>query len=222
MSLLVQLEGVAKSYAEGDAQRVVLEGVTFSLQPGELAVLLGRSGSGKSTLLNLISGMDLATQGKVEVLGRILSSLSETERTLLRRRSIGFVFQAFNLIPTLTVEENVVFPLELNGQAASGRDRAGELLEALELTGRRRASPDRLSGGEQQRVAIARALVHSPPLVLADEPTGNLDDATGQKVFALLETLARRQGASVLVVTHDLRLTERADRTLRLERGRLS
>ncbi len=222
MGVVVELEGVAKRYPEGDTERTVLEDVTFSLQAGELAVLLGRSGSGKSTLLNLISGMDTASRGQLRIQGQRMSSLSETERTLFRRRSMGFVFQAFNLIPTLTVEENVRFPLELNGQpAAVSATRALELLETLGLADRRQTFPDRLSGGEQQRVAIARALVHSPALILADEPTGNLDDVTGQKVFELLETLARQAGSTVLVVTHDLRWAERADRVLRLEGGRL-
>ena len=213
---------VSKAYAEGEAVREVLTGARLSLYRGEFVVLLGRSGSGKSTLLNLISGIDLPTRGVVSVEGRDLSRLSERERTLLRRERIGFVFQAFNLLPTLTVEENVRLPLELTGRTgaiASGRVR--ELLGQVGLAGREHSFPDRLSGGEQQRVAVARAVAHTPPLLLADEPTGNLDEQTGRQVLDLLEGLIRRDNACALVVTHDPDLATRADRTFVMEAGRL-
>ncbi|MFL5346743.1 MAG: ABC transporter ATP-binding protein [Hyalangium sp.] len=220
---LVELHDVSKAYAEGEAVREVLTGARLSLHRGEFVVLLGRSGSGKSTLLNLISGIDLPTRGAVRVEGRDLSSLSERERTLLRRERIGFVFQAFNLLPTLTVEENVRLPLELTGRTGAQADgRVRELLNQVGLGGREHSFPDRLSGGEQQRVAVARALAHAPPLLLADEPTGNLDEQTGQQVLELLIGLIRRDNACGLVVTHDPALAARADRVFVMEAGRLS
>jgi len=219
---LVELLDVSKAYAEGEAVREVLTGARLSLHRGEFVVLLGRSGSGKSTLLNLISGIDLPTRGSVLVEGRDSSKLSERERTLLRRERIGFVFQAFNLLPTLTVEENVRLPLELTGRTGAAADgRVRELLSQVGLGGRERSFPDRLSGGEQQRVAVARALAHAPPLLLADEPTGNLDEQTGRQVLDLLEGLIRRDNACALVVTHDPDLAMRADRTLVMEGGQL-
>jgi putative ABC transport system ATP-binding protein len=221
-SPLVELHDVSKTYAEGEAVREVLSGARFSLHRGEFVVLLGRSGSGKSTLLNLISGIDLPTHGSVRVEGRDLSRLTERERTLLRRERIGFVFQAFNLLPTLTVEENVRLPLELTGRTGAAADgRVRELLGQVGLGGREHSFPDRLSGGEQQRVAVARALAHTPPLLLADEPTGNLDEQTGRQVLDLLEGLIRRDNACALVVTHDPDLARRADRVLVMEAGRL-
>jgi putative ABC transport system ATP-binding protein len=220
---LVELTDVSKTYAEGEAVREVLTGARLSLHRGEFVVLLGRSGSGKSTLLNLISGIDLPTRGSVRVEGRELSGLTERERTLLRRERIGFVFQAFNLLPTLTVEENVRLPLELTGRTGAVADgRVRELLGQVGLGGREHSFPDRLSGGEQQRVAVARALAHAPPLLLADEPTGNLDEHTGQQVLDLLVGLIRQDNACALVVTHDPELAARADRILVMEAGRLN
>ena len=219
---LVELHDVSKSYAEGDAVRDVLSSVHFSLHPGEFVVLLGRSGSGKSTLLNLISGIDLPSRGTVRIEGREMVALSEHERTLMRRERIGFIFQAFNLLPTLTVEENILLPLELTGRdGPKSRERVRELLDTVGLGNRAGSFPDRLSGGEQQRVAVARALSHAPPLLLADEPTGNLDEQTGRKVLDLLEGLTRRENACALVVTHDPGLVSRADRVLALEAGQL-
>jgi putative ABC transport system ATP-binding protein len=219
---VVELHDVSKSYAEGDAVREVLSHVRITLHAGEFIVLLGRSGSGKSTLLNLISGIDLPSRGTVRVDGRELVTLSEHERTLLRRERIGFIFQAFNLLPTLTVEENILLPLELTGRdGPQSRNRVRELLDTVGLGNRAASFPDRLSGGEQQRVAVARALAHTPPLLLADEPTGNLDEQTGRKVLDLLEGLTRRENACALIVTHDPGLVARADRVLSLETGRL-
>jgi putative ABC transport system ATP-binding protein len=219
---IVELNDVSKAYAEGEALREVLTGASLSLHRGEFVVLLGRSGSGKSTLLNLISGIDLPTRGTVRVEGRELSRLSERERTLLRRERIGFVFQAFNLLPTLTVEENVRLPLELTGRTGAAADaRVRELLGQVGLGGRERSFPDRLSGGEQQRVAVARALAHAPPLLLADEPTGNLDEQTGRQVLDLLVGGIRRDNACAFVVTHDPELAALADRVFVMEAGRL-
>jgi putative ABC transport system ATP-binding protein len=219
---IIELHDVSKSYTEGEAVREVLSEVRLTLHAGEFVVLLGRSGSGKSTLLNLISGIDLPSRGTVRIDGRELVALSEHERTLLRREHIGFIFQAFNLLPTLTVEENILLPLELTGrERAWSRGRVRELLDTVGLGNRASSFPDRLSGGEQQRVAVARALAHAPPLLLADEPTGNLDEHTGRKVLDLLEGLTRRENACALVVTHDPDLVSRADRVLSLEAGRL-
>jgi putative ABC transport system ATP-binding protein len=217
---LIRLSEVTKVYREGEHERSVLRGVSLVMHEGEFVVLMGRSGSGKSTLLNIISGIDRPTSGAVVLDGRDLTQLSEQERTLFRRAHVGFVFQAFNLIPTLTVAENVLLPLELNGRMdADGRRRALSFLEQVGLDGRADSFPDRLSGGEQQRVAIARALAHEPLLLLADEPTGNLDYETGQQVMSLLERLAREAGRTMLVVTHDRDFLRRADRVLTLRGG---
>jgi putative ABC transport system ATP-binding protein len=218
----VELLHVRKTYREGDAERAVLDDVSVAIEPGEIAVLVGRSGSGKSTLLNLIAGIDRPTSGRVVVDGTDLTALDEDTRTRFRRRRIGFVFQFFNLIPLLTVEENLLLPLELNGMAdATGLARARDLLERVGLGGRGASLPDRLSGGEQQRVAIARALVHEPALILADEPTGTLDAETATAVLALLDGLAREAGKTVVMVTHSQEVVGTADRIFTVQRGRL-
>ena len=219
---LLVLQDVHKVYQEGEAEREVLKGVNISIRRGEQVVLLGRSGSGKSTLLNLVSGIDLPSAGRIFLGGRDLTQLSEDDRTLFRRRHIGFVFQSFNLIPTLTVAENVGLPLELKGSLDETEEQhVHELLEAVGLGSRGNSFPDRLSGGEQQRVAIARALAHDPLLVLADEPTGNLDYETGQQVMDLIDRLVQQIGKTMLMATHDQDLLERADRILTLQGGRL-
>lgn len=214
---LVRLRGLTKSFQEGDRLRVVLDGLDADVRAEELVVLVGRSGSGKSTLLNLISGIDRPTGGTVTVDGVELTGLSEKERTLFRRHRIGFVFQSFNLIPTLTVLENLLLPMELRG--ARDDDRARGLLDRVGLLDRADSFPDRLSGGERQRVAAARALAHDPLLLLADEPTGNLDVETGSGVMDLLESLVREQGKTMIVATHDRDLLSRADRVMRLSGG---
>ncbi len=219
---LVRLHGLTKTYREGEHERTVLRGVDAAIAPGALVVLLGRSGSGKSTLLNLISGIDRPDAGEVVVDGTNLTRLDEQARTRFRRAHIGFVFQAFNLIPTLTVEENVLLPLELNGRNdPAARQRALAFLDEVGLADRAGSFPDRLSGGEQQRVAIARALAHAPRLVLADEPTGNLDYRTGRRVMDLLHRLVRRTGTTMLVATHDRDFLDAADRIFTLHDGRL-
>jgi putative ABC transport system ATP-binding protein len=219
---LVELRGVTKAYREGDAERAVLRGVDVAIARGELCALVGRSGSGKSTLLNLIGGIDVPTAGEVVVDGLSLGTASETARTAFRRRHVGFVFQFFNLIPTLTVEENLRLPLELIGAARDrARSRAAALLGELGLADRAHTFPEHLSGGEQQRVAIARALVHEPALVLADEPTGNLDLETGRQVLDLLDRLTRRAGRTLVIATHSPEVAGLADRILRLENGGL-
>jgi putative ABC transport system ATP-binding protein len=219
---LLQLTGVTKTYREGDTERTVLQDLSLTLDRGASVVLMGRSGAGKSTLLNLVSGIDLPTSGEIVVDGTDLTTLSETERTLFRRQNIGFVFQSFNLISTLTVVENVLLPLELAGAStAASRERAEDILGQVGLGDRLDSFPDRLSGGEQQRVAIARALAHDPLFVLADEPTGNLDYETGQQVLDLLTRLVRQTGTTLVVATHDRTLIDVADRVLTLQGGTL-
>jgi putative ABC transport system ATP-binding protein len=218
----VELQKVSKSYREGEVERAVLRDVSVTIGSGEIAVLVGRSGSGKSTLLNVIAGIDRPTSGTVIVDGTDLTALGEHARTRFRRQHIGFVFQFFNLIPMLTVEENLLLPLDLNGRAdAKGVARARALLERVGLGGRGESYPERLSGGEQQRVAIARALIHDPALILADEPTGNLDVETAADVLDLLDTLAREAGRTVLMVTHSREVVGVADRIFAIERGSL-
>src|SRR5262245_4560843 len=220
--VLIEIRGLTRSFSEGGRRRVVLEDASAEVRRGELAVLVGRSGSGKSTLLNLISGIDLPDAGEVRIDGVDITRLSERERTLFRRHHIGFVFQFFNLIPTLTVEENLLLPLELAGRASPAARRAARaLLDEVGLADRAGTFPDRLSGGEQQRVAVARALAHDPVLVLADEPTGNLDLETGLEVLSLLDRLTRQAGKTMVMVTHAREVVGRADRVFCIERCRL-
>jgi putative ABC transport system ATP-binding protein len=219
---LIRLDHVSKHYDEGGRQRIVLRDVSAEVAPGEFIVLIGKSGSGKSTLLNLVSGIDTPSSGEVSVAGEVLTRMPERERTLFRRRRIGFIFQFFNLVPTLTVLENLLLPLELNGRTApNDRRHALDLLEQVGLADRRDVSPDRLSGGEQQRIAVARALVHDPALVLADEPTGNLDADTGSQIIELMFAMNAEAGTTLILVTHDEALARRCGRTLRLSGGRL-
>jgi putative ABC transport system ATP-binding protein len=220
--VFIRLDRLSKGFQEGGQTRNVLRDAEAAFARGEFVAILGKSGSGKSTLLNLISGIDLVDGGDIWVNGQRLTTLNERQRTLFRRQNIGFVFQFFNLIPTLTVWENVVLPLELAGvDNGEARHRAGALLEAVGLLDRRDTFPDRLSGGEQQRVAIARALVHDPLLVLADEPTGNLDEETGRQVMALLDRLTRQNGKNLILVTHSHEAAAYADRILTLRDGKL-
>ena len=222
MTAFLHFHDLSKSYYEGEVRRVVLQNAHAEFQSGEITAILGKSGSGKSTLLNLISGIDAPDSGQVWVDGKDLTALSERERTLFRRARIGFVFQFFNLIPTLTVGENVSLPLELNRvPRLQVHQKAQEMLEAVGLLERWKTFPEKLSGGEQQRVALARALVHDPFLILADEPTGNLDEETGAQVMSLLARLAREQNRTLLIVTHSREAASHADRILRLSHGQL-
>ncbi|MDX1687910.1 MAG: ABC transporter ATP-binding protein [Candidatus Promineifilaceae bacterium] len=219
---VVRLSELSKTFHEGRRERIVLDGVEAVFRRGEFVVVLGKSGSGKSTLLNLISGIETPTAGHVIVDDVPVTRLSDRKRTLFRRDHVGFVFQFFNLIPTLTVLENVTLPQEL-----AGRDRqeveagAMDLLERVGLADRRDTFPDRLSGGEQQRVAIARALAHDPMLVLADEPTGNLDEETGEQVLTLLLELTREAGKTLVMATHSPDVVPLSDRVFRIHDGRL-
>jgi putative ABC transport system ATP-binding protein len=220
---MIGVDNLAKVYRSGGMRQVVFDRLTFRVSKGETVALLGASGSGKTTLLNLISGIDSPDSGKVALDGIDVHALAEPERTLLRRRRIGFVFQFFNLIQTLTVGENIALPLELLGEDnASAQQRAADLLEAVGLGGMAQRFPETLSGGEQQRAAIARALVHRPALLLADEPTGNLDEDTAGRIIELLTGLARRQETTLLLVTHSTRAAQATDRVLRLSHGQIA
>ena len=215
----LQLCQLRKSYPEGNLERAVLAGVDAEIASGEIVALLGRSGSGKSTLLNLIAGIDLPSSGSVWAEGTNLSSLSERERTQFRRRHVGFVFQGFNLIPTLTVAENLQLPLELNGNGSSAFSRIPELLSKLGLAERAETFPDRLSGGEQQRVAIARAFLKDAPILILDEATSHLDAVNEQLVRSALDDLMADR--TTIIIAHRLSTVRDADRIIVLEQGKL-
>jgi putative ABC transport system ATP-binding protein len=216
---MLAISGLVKRYGA----RTVLDGLALRVEPGEVVAIVGESGTGKSTLLNLIGGLEQADAGSIRIAGTDLATLDDDARTRLRCRAIGFVFQAFHIVPHLTALENTVLPLVLQGVAAGERDaRATAMLAAVGLGSRTAALPRELSGGELQRVAIARALVHGPALVLADEPTGNLDPDTAQTVLALLNNRARAGNAATVLVTHSEAAAATADRVLRLARGRLA
>jgi len=218
---VILLRGVSKTF-EGKRKVTALEGIDLSIAKGEMASLVGPSGSGKSTMLNLIGGLDRPTQGEVELDGHLLSKLSDDELTRVRRDKIGFIFQFFNLLPTLSCLENVSLPLHLRGWPRKKvGERARELLDMVKLGARVDHLPDELSGGERQRVAIARALSIYPPILLADEPTGNLDTHTGVEILKLMHDLHDRLGATVLVVTHDKTVAESCPRTIQLRDGRV-
>ena len=216
----IELQGLYKSYFDGSGDHHILKGADLNVEKGEAVAILGSSGSGKSTLLNLIAGIDLPDQGEVRIDGKSLGQMSEKNRTLLRRRTMGFVFQSFNLIPTLNVYENLMLPLELN-QISKNSGIITQMLEALGLKGREESHPDRLSGGEQQRVAIARALMHQPSLLLADEPTGNLDAETSQETLKLINHLVHRSRTTMIMATHSQEVIEWVDRVLGIEDGKL-
>lgn len=222
MPTVIELQHVAKHYQAGSRCHPVFTDLNVSIRTGEFLVLLGKSGCGKSTLLNLISGLDAPDRGEVIVKDTPLNRLDERARTLFRRRYIGFVFQEFNLVKTLTVKDNLLLPLELNGFSHSeAADRVLQMLERLAISDKAEDFPEQLSGGEQQRVAIARALVHGPEVVLADEPTGNLDLETGRQVLALLDRSVREAGKTLVMVTHSREVIGVADRVLNIEGGKL-
>lgn len=219
---MVEMRALTKCYDEGSETRLVVQQADAEIRRGEFVALAGPSGSGKTTLLNLISGIDTPTSGEVLIDATPITRLSEKKRTLFRRKNIGFVFQFFNLIPTLSVRENLLLPLQLNSFPADrSQERISGLLEQVEMADRLDSYPDRLSGGEKQRVAIARALVHDPPLILADEPTGNLDADTGTVIMSLLKSLIEGSGKTMVVVSHSDMVVGMADRVLAMEDGRL-
>lgn len=218
----IELTGVRRSFREGDSEHVVLDDVDARFRRGEIVALRGRSGSGKSTLLNLVGGIDTPDAGRVIVAGVDLTGLTEHARTLFRRKHIGFVYQAFNLVPTLSVADNIRLVLELNDVSRDETDRRiAELLQAVGLADRADSYPDVLSGGEQQRVAIARALSHKPAVLLADEPTGNLDEKTAESVIALLDELIRGTGGTMIMATHSTTIAATCDRIVELHDGKL-
>jgi putative ABC transport system ATP-binding protein len=213
---LIQLENVEKNYGA----RAVFRGINLAVGSGEFVAIMGSSGSGKSTLLNLIGGMDVPDRGRIVVDKDVISSFVEEELTAFRREKVGFIFQFFNLLPNITVYENIEMPLLLNGQEGYEK-RVSEYIKMVGLQGRENDYPAALSGGEQQRVAIVRALVHDPGIILADEPTGNLDTRTGMSIVALIKEVASRNGKTVVLVTHNQAVAEHADRTIRIRDGAL-
>ena len=218
--LVISAHGVCKSYQESTGIHAVIRDLDLDIHAGEIVAVLGRSGSGKTTLLNLIGAMDRPTGGRIECGGRDMSAWSDAERTNFRRSRLGFVFQSFNLLPTLTVRENICLPLELNGLPID--ERIDRLLDRLGLRTVGARFPDQISGGEQQRAAIARAVVHEPALIIADEPTGNLDLETGREVINLFEHCVREVGAALLMATHSLEMSGSADRVFELRNGTLT
>jgi putative ABC transport system ATP-binding protein len=216
---LIRVRGLTKSIDTGTHRVDILKGIDLDIPRGQFAAIMGPSGSGKSTLLGLLAGLDSPTKGEIQLDGEEITSLSEDRMALLRGRKIGFVFQSYHLIPTLTAEENVLLPMELAGNGQGGRARARELLERVGLGDRRDHYPVQLSGGEQQRVALARAFALHPPILLADEPTGNLDSATGRVVLDLMLAMNREQGATLVLVTHEETVAGCADRRIILRDG---
>ena len=217
---ILQVQNLSKVYGQGENQVKALQDVSFSMGKGEFAAVVGESGSGKSTLLHCVGGLDMPTRGKVLLDGEDLFALDEKKRTVFRRRNIGFIFQAFHLIEELNVEQNIAFPLLLDSQRPN-RERIEELLSILGLTERRKHLPSQLSGGQQQRVAIGRALVMQPMLILADEPTGNLDSKSSRDVMDLLIRAARHFQQTILMITHNDNLASDADRVFRVTDGHL-
>jgi putative ABC transport system ATP-binding protein len=221
---MLKVSNLRKEFSSGDNKVVAVNDVSFEVQTGQFASIIGRSGSGKSTLLSLVGALDKPTAGRIEVDGEDITSVPDRALTKYRRRKIGFVFQGYNLVPNLTALQNVMLPMEMAGVGRAERTkRAKELLEQVGLdTAKQARRPGRLSGGEEQRVAIARALANHPSVILADEPTGNLDSETGRMIFDLLHQLARSENTTILTVTHDLGIAGRTDVTFRLNDGKLA
>ena len=215
---LLEVKDISKTYGSGEATVEALKNVSFSVEKGEFVAIVGESGSGKSTLLNMIGALDVPTSGKVIIDGKHIMAMKDNAATIFRRRNIGFIFQAFNLIPELTVEQNIVFPLLLDYQKPDQKY-LDELLDVLNLKNRRKHLPSQLSGGQQQRVAIGRALITRPSIILADEPTGNLDSQNSNEVIALLKDAARRYEQTIIMITHNRVIAQSADRILQVKDG---
>lgn len=215
---LLEVKDISKTYGSGEAAVEALKNVSFSVEKGEFLAIVGESGSGKSTLLNMIGALDSPTSGKVIIDGRDIMAMKDNAATVFRRRNIGFIFQAFNLIPELTVEQNIVFPLLLDYQKPDQKY-LDELLSVLNLEHRRNHLPSQLSGGQQQRVAIGRALITRPSIILADEPTGNLDSQNSSEVIALLKNAARKYEQTIIMITHNRVIAQSADRILQVKDG---
>ena len=218
---ILETKSLRKIYGSGDTEVRALDGVDLTVEKGEFAAVVGTSGSGKSTLLHMLGGLDRPTSGTVTVDGRELSSLKDEELTIFRRRKIGFVFQNYNLVPVLSVYENIVLPIQLDG-AAVDRDYVGRIIETLGLERKLRSLPNNLSGGQQQRVAIARALAAKPAIILADEPTGNLDSKTSLDVMGLLKITSEKFVQTIVMITHNEEIAQMAGRIIRIEDGRIT
>lgn len=218
---LLEVQSISKTYGSGEAAVHALKNVSFSVPKGEYVAIVGESGSGKSTLLNMIGALDNPTSGKVLIEGKDIFAMKESKWTIFRRRNIGFIFQAFNLIPELTVEQNIIFPILLDYQKPNQKY-LEELLEVLNLKERRNHLPGQLSGGQQQRVAIGRALITRPSLILADEPTGNLDSQNSSEVIALLKNASKRYAQTIIMITHNRSIAQSADRVLQVSDGVLT
>jgi putative ABC transport system ATP-binding protein len=218
---LLEVSNISKTYGSGEAAVKALKQVSFSVPKGEYVAIVGESGSGKSTLLNMIGALDTPTSGKVVISGKEIFSMNDRKLTIFRRRNIGFIFQAFNLIPELTVEQNIVFPVLLDYQKPDTKY-LEELLSVLNLKERRRHLPSQLSGGQQQRVAIGRALITRPALILADEPTGNLDSQNTSEVIALLKEASKKYEQTIIMITHSRSIAQTADRILQVSDGELT
>ena len=218
---LLEVQSISKTYGSGEAAVHALKNVSFSVPKGEYVAIVGESGSGRSTLLNMIGALDNPTSGKVLIEGKDIFAMKESKRTIFRRRNIGFIFQAFNLIPELTVEQNIIFPILLDYQKPNQKY-LEELLEVLNLKERRNHLPGQLSGGQQQRVAIGRALITRPSLILADEPTGNLDSQNSSEVIALLKNASKRYAQTIIMITHNRSIAQSADRVLQVSDGVLT
>lgn len=217
---ILQTNGLKKYYGTGDTQVKALDGVDLSIEQGEFVAIVGTSGSGKSTLLHMLGGLDRPTAGTVTVDGKNIFALKDEELTIFRRRKIGFVFQAYNLVPVLSVWENIVLPIQLDGNKVD-EDFVGEVVSTLGLEKKLRSLPNQLSGGQQQRVAIARALATKPAILLADEPTGNLDSKTSQDVLGLMKVTGQKFGQTMVMITHNEEIAQLADRIIRIEDGRI-
>ena len=215
---LLEVKEISKTYGSGEAAVEALKNVSFSVEKGEFVAIVGESGSGKSTLLNMIGALDVPTSGKVIIDGKDIMAMKDNAATIFRRRNIGFIFQAFNLIPELTVEQNIIFPLLLDYQKPDQKY-LDELLDVLNLKNRRKHLPSQLSGGQQQRVAIGRALITRPSIILADEPTGNLDSQNSSEVIALLKDASRKYGQTIIMITHNRVIAQAADRILQVRDG---
>lgn len=220
MSKILNVDQLGKTYTSGSKKLTVLDAISFEIEEGDTFAIVGPSGSGKTTLLGLCAGLDEPDSGSIELCGTRINELSEDQRALLRNREVGFIFQDFQLLPTLTALENVSVPLELQGVKDAGKQ-AMALLEKVGLADRSHHYPSQLSGGEQQRVALARAFSNSPSILFADEPTGNLDEETGEKVVKLLFELNKEAGTTLVIVTHDLDLAKRTQHILRLKGGKI-
>lgn len=215
---ILRVSALKKTYGKGDTAVEALKGINLSVQKGEFIAIVGTSGSGKSTLLHMLGGLDRPTSGSVSIDGKDIFTLKDEELTIFRRRKIGFVFQSFNLVPVLSVYENIVLPIELDGNVPD-KEFVDKIIDTLGLTEKRNAYPNQLSGGQQQRVAIARALSSSPQVILADEPTGNLDSKTSQDVLGLLKVIGEKYSQTIIMITHNDEIAQMADRIIRIEDG---